>query len=164
MVQLQPVDPHKTIYRIDLRQLVWDEAIWQAINDANPYSVKMSEDDLNSRFCLNATQCEIPHVRGDWFVAAASRPPLYHKVLQVPETLKELVQRFPGLDLEKDIKQESVARVGFNRSGVSTHNRLIEWHRSPFGYFWISYDFGEDTGRKNLFRHPLGPGTEPGGF
>ena len=42
----------------------------QAIIDANPYSVKMNDDD-DSSFCLAATQCEIPHVRADWFVAAA---------------------------------------------------------------------------------------------
>lgn len=156
-----PIDPHKTIFRIDMRQLDWGSGIWQAIIDANPYSVRLNEDDVDGGFCLKATQCEIPYVRGDWFVAAASRPPLYHTVLQVPETLQELLaQRFPGVDLEKDIQQETVVRLGFGRSGVSTHNRLLEWHHSPHGYLWISYDFGGDVGRKNLFSHPLGPGKD----
>jgi hypothetical protein len=160
VVPPRPIDPHGTIFRVDIRDLGWDEKVWQAIIEANPYSVKMDGDDLDSSFCLSQTQCEIPHVRGDWFVAAASRPPLYHTVLQVPPTLKELLEKhFPNLDLQKDIKQESVVRVGFGRSGVSAHNRMLEWHPSRNGYFWISYDFGGDTDRKNLFRHPMGPGT-----
>lgn len=165
VVPPRPIDPHKTIFRVDVRDLGWDDGVWEAIIDANPYSVKMNDDDLDTKFCLSATHCQIPHVRGDWFVAAASRPPLYHTVLQVPGTMKELLkQRFPGIDLEKDIKQESVVRVGFGRSGVSTHNRLLEWHHSPHGYFWVSYDFGADVGRKNLLQHPMGPGTSAGDF
>lgn len=165
IVQPQPVDSHNTVLRIDTRTLGWDEGVWQAIIEANPYSVKFDEDDLNNRFCTSATGCDIPHVRADWFVAAASKPPLYHTVMQVPGTLKELIAKhFPQIDLEKDIKQESVVRVGFNSSGVSQNNRLLEWHHSPHGSFWLSYDFAGNNGRKQLVRHPLGPGTGENDF
>jgi hypothetical protein len=120
----------------------------------------LNEEDLDGRFCVSATRSQVPLVRGDFFVAAASRPPLYHHVLQVPLTLSELLaRRFPEIDLGQDIQQENVVRAGFGRSGVSAYNRVVEWHRSSFGYFWMTYDFASDTGRRNIFRQPLGPGT-----
>jgi mono/diheme cytochrome c family protein len=165
IVHPQPIDPGQTIFRIDVRTLGWDDAVWEKIIEANPYSVKLYADTPDGQFCLDATQCEVPHVRADWFVAAASRPPLYHEALQLPATLKELLaKRFPEVDLEKDVRQESVARVGMSKSGVSQNNRLIEFHRASSGYFWVSYDFAGNTGRKNLFRHPLGPGSDENHF
>jgi hypothetical protein len=161
IVHPEAIDPAKTIYRIDVRTLGWDDGVWEKIIAANPYSVKLDVDERDGKFCLDATDCQTPHVRADWFVAAASRPPLYHEVLQLPKTLEELLdKRFAEIDLAKDIRQESVARVGMSKSGVSQNNRLIEWHRASTGYFWISYDFAGNTGRKSLFQHPLGPGSE----
>lgn len=160
IVQPLPVDAHNTVLRVDTRTLGWGEEVWPAIIEANPYSVRFDEDDLDSKFCTSATGCDIPHVRADWFVAAASRPPLYHTVMQVPGTLKDLLAKhFSQIDLEKDIKQESVVRVGFSNSGVSQNNRMLEWHHSPYGSFWLSYDFAGNKGRKELVRHPLGPGS-----
>ena len=50
-----------------------------------------------------------------------------------------------------------VARAGFQKSGVSRNNRMIERHVSKFGAFWNSYDFAGNQGRQSLFLHPLGP-------
>jgi hypothetical protein len=154
----RPVDPAATVLRIDLRDFDWDEAVWQKIVKANPYSVVWNVPDYKA--CSELTDCEIPDVRADWFVAAASHPPLYHDVLQLPSTLKGLLEeKLLAIDLDKNIRQDRVARAGFARSGVSQHNRMLERHESPYGYFWISYDFGGDTGRKNIFKFPLGPGS-----
>ena len=49
------------------------------------------------------------------------------------------------------------ARAGFNESGVSRNNRLIERHESAYGAYWKSYDFKISDGRGNLFQFPLGP-------
>lgn len=97
-------------------------------------------------------------VRGDWFVAAASRPPLYHQVLQLPETDREL-EKLLQVDVDENLRTRKVWRAGFNGSGVSQNNRLIERHESDLtnGAYWKSYDFGGNDGRKNLFAHPLGP-------
>ena len=40
---------------------------------------------------------------------------------------------------------------------MSKHNRLIERHTIPTGYFWTSYDFKGDRPEQSLFVHPLGP-------
>jgi tetratricopeptide (TPR) repeat protein/mono/diheme cytochrome c family protein len=150
------VDPGATIFRIDLRDYQWNEAVWDAIVAANPYGVVPDSD--NFRFCAEATQARMPAVRGDWFVAAASRPPLYHDVLKLPKTDKEL-EKLLRIDIEEDIRQERVARAGFNGSGVSRNNRLIERHETGAVVYWKSYDFLANTGRQNLFAHPLGPGS-----
>jgi hypothetical protein len=102
-------------------------------------------------------------LRGDWFVATASRPPLYHQLLQLPGTEREL-EKALHIDVEADIRSERVARVGFNESGVSRNNRLIERHKTSYGAYWKSYDFAENSGPQNLFERPLGPGSDNRSF
>ncbi len=156
MVVPAAVDPAATVFRIDLRDYQWNEAVWDAIVAANPYGVIAFTDDV--RFCAEATGTPMPVVRGDWFVAAASRPPLYHEVLKLPKTDKEL-EKLLRVDVAENIRQERVARAGFNGSGVSRNNRLIERHEAGAVVYWKSYDFLANTGRQNLFAHPIGPGA-----
>jgi len=60
----------------------------------------------------------MPYVRIDWFVFAASRPPLYHSVLAVPASDRELEQML-RVNVAANIEQEQEIRAAFNRSGVS---------------------------------------------
>lgn len=64
--------------------------------------------------------------------------------------------------MDENLRTRKVWRAGFNGSGVSQNNRLIERHESDLtnGAYWKSYDFGGNDGRKNLFAHPLGPKGE----
>src|SRR5206468_808707 len=62
-----------------------------------------------------------------------------------------------------DIRAGKVIRAGFNGSGVSRHNRLIERHEGAHGYYWKGYDFASSRGRRNLFTYPLGPGPSEEG-
>ena len=48
-----------------------------------------------------------------------------------------------------------VWRAGFNNSGVSNHNRVVERHISRYGAYWKSYDFAGSVGTQNIFTHPL---------
>jgi hypothetical protein len=153
----EPIDPAKTILRVDLRDYRWNEKVWEQILAANPYGIDVSTAD--STAAAEATQCKLPHVRADWFVASASRPPLYHEVLQLPSTDLELEQLLQ-VDVAENLRTERVARAGFNGSGVSRNNRLIERHDSPHGAYWKSYDFGGNADEQNLFAHPLGPTGE----
>jgi tetratricopeptide (TPR) repeat protein/mono/diheme cytochrome c family protein len=155
------IDPAGTVLRIDLRDYHWTVATWDAILAANPYGVHL--DSRDARFCASATGTALPYVRGDWLVAAASRPPLYHEVLQLPGTDTEL-EKILGVDVGRNIRQERTARAGFNGSGVSRNNRLIERHEAGDVVYWKSYDFAGNTGRKNLFAHPLGPEQGPSSF
>src|SRR5262249_42645988 len=116
-----------------------------------------------AKYCYDATECPLPYARGDWFVAAASHPPLYHEVLELPLNEKELEKQL-RVDVAGDIRSERVARAGFNGSGVSRNNRLVERHESGYGAYWKSYDFASNAGQKNLFGVPLGPGTAVNNF
>ncbi len=155
------IDPEKTILRIDLRDYQWNEKTWDAITSRNPYGVAFTHDA--ARDLADATRCPLPYVRGDWFVAAASRPPLYHDILQLPGSEREL-EKLLRVDVAENVRQERVARAGFNSSGVSRNNRLIERHESGATVYWKSYDFAGNTGRQNLFALPLGPGDDNASF
>ncbi len=161
IVMPQVVDAEGTILRIDLRDYQWNEKVWEAIVAGNPFGVLFETDAARS--CSDAAGCKLPYVRADWFVATASRPPLYHDILQLPGSESEL-EKMLRVDVLENIRQERVVRAGFNGSGVSRNNRLIERHESGATVYWKSYDFAGNTGRQNLFAHPLGPKDSATGF
>ena len=118
-------------------------------------------EHLGSRNQLGRLQTQmktdVPSVHIDWFIATASTPPLYHELLSLPLTDRDLETR-----LEVDVAGNLVNapgvrvwRAGFNNSGVSNHNRVVERHRSRYGAYWKSYDFAGSVGTQNIFTHPL---------
>jgi len=138
--RLVAIDRERTLFRIDLRELGWSAATWDTVRASYPYGIARGR---------------VPDaLRADWFVATASRAPLYHTLLDMPETEAELARRL-GIDLAQDIARAEVARAAFNRSGVSVNNRVIERHPTRFGAYWRSYDFASSVGRENVFAHPL---------
>ena len=155
------VDPDRTVFRIDLRDYQWDERTWEAVLAENPYGVAHACADAKA--CWGATGSRQPYVRGDWFVAAASRPPLYYAVLRLPGSEGEL-EKLLRVDTREGVRQEKAVRAGFNGSGVSRNNRLIERHEAGGVVYWKSYDFAGNVGRQNLFAHPLGPGDNERAF
>ncbi len=156
------VDPKRTVFRIDVRDYSWNAKVWEHIAGVHPYGIR--SDSPTAQAIVAATACEQPFVRGDWFVATAARPPLYHDLLQLPNSDVELEKQLK-VDVGGDIEQERVARAGFNGSGVSRNNRLIERHELAFGgAYWKSYDFADNVGRHNLFSHPRGPGSADNTF
>lgn len=157
----ESIDPAQTVWRVDIRRINWTSQVWEAVEEANPYFVDATTPDALA--CKEATQSKMPLMRIDWFVFAASQPPLYHAMLGVPQTDRELEQTLK-INVEANIDQEQVIRAAFNRSGVSQNNRLIERHKSPYGSYWKSYDFGGNIGRQNLFQHPLGPAIDVESF
>lgn len=163
-----PVDAARTVLRIDLRWFVWDATTWSRVLQEYPYGVL--DDSVTARAVAVGTLAKQPLVRADWFVATASRAPLYYDVLQLPSSLTEL-EKLLRVDAAEDIKQERVARVGFNGSGISRFNRILERHDSAQGMYWRTYDFDEPPAnlvdrtnggllpdRRNIFAFPLGPG------
>ena len=150
-----PIDPTRTILRIDLRHYRWTDSSWNLLTDVYPFGVFEGSDA--EKKCREWTRSPLPFLRGDWFVAHAALPPFYHELLQLPRTDRELERRL-HVDATEDINDAIAIRAGFNGSGISRNNRLIERHETPFGAYWKSYDFGSSTGRKNLFASPLGPG------
>ena len=99
----------------------------------------------------------MPSIHVDWFVAQASLPPLYHDLLSLPLTDRELETRLE-VDVIRNLLNAPGVRVwraGTNNSGVSNNNRVIERHASRYGAYWKSYDFAGSVGTQNIFTHPL---------
>jgi Planctomycete cytochrome C len=153
------------LYVIDVRDYDWDrKAAWNEIMMAYPYGLGYRNLDDAELQALDEeiellTGCFISMVRADWFIATASRPPLYYQMLDMPLTAGELEK-----SLKVDIKAnymnptpERIARAGFHKSGVSAQNRMLERHETDYGYYWKSYDFKAGSSHSKLTRFPLGP-------
>ena len=158
-----PIDPQATIFYIDLRHYEWDvNDAWSRIEEEYPYHIAFDAPaHLALRNQLGRLQTQmktdVPSVHIDWFIATASTPPLYHDLLSLPLTDRELETR-----LEVDVARNlinapgvRVSRAGFNNSGVSNNNRVVERHTSRYGAYWKSYDFAGSVGAQNIFTHPL---------
>ena len=159
-----PIDLQETVFYIDLRHYEWDvrNEAWTQIEREYPYSIDFdSETQAGLRAKLTNLQtemaCEVPFVHVDWFLASASLPPLYHDILDLPGTDRELEQQLE-VNVARNINSAPGVRVwraGFNDSGVSTNNRVVERHTSRYGAYWKSYDFAGSVGTQHIFTHPL---------
>ena len=159
----QPIDSQRTIFYIDLRHYEWDvNNAWTQIEAEYPYHISF---DAPTQTALKAQltrlqgemQADIPAIHVDWFVAQASLPPLYHDLLSLPLTDRELETRLE-VDVLRNLQNAPGVRVwraGTNNSGVSNNNRVIERHTSRYGAYWKSYDFAGSVGAQNIFTHPL---------
>ena len=157
VIKPTPIDKEETIFYIDLRHYEWDikSDKWYKIEQAYPYGVQLKSSTYTT--LCQETDCELPFVRADWFIATASLPPLYHDILDLPKTDRELETRLE-VDVAENIKNAPGVRVwraGFNESGVSVNNRVVERHKSRYGAYWKSYDFAGNVGTQNIFTHPL---------
>jgi WD40 repeat protein len=168
----QSADAAGLVLRIDLRDFQWDANLWNKVLAEYPYGIL--HDSAVARAVLIATATRVPVVRADWFVATASRAPLYYEILQIPSSLSEL-ERQLRVDVAANIQQERVARAAFNGSGISRNNRVLERHDAMNGAYWRTYDFEAvpqnllernilAPDRRNLFAFPLGPGSAENQF
>lgn len=162
------IDESATVFRLRLSDLGWDRpGLWNKVLAAYPYGLSYANTG-NSRlrsdfkFAVEATETSIPLLRGDWFVATATRPPLYHDLLDLPDgddaALK--LEKKLNVDVRRDFERNRLARAGFQKSNVSEFNRLVDRHPAAHGAYWKSYDFGSSAGKQNLLDNPLGPPFE----
>jgi serine/threonine-protein kinase len=158
----QAVDDTGTLYVIDIRALDWERhRLWDKLAQAYPYGLSHRdrperelrdiERDID-RYC----QVQLPVMRADWFVASATRPPLYHDMLMLPTDARVLEKQL-DVDIPHNFRVNKLKRAGFQKSGISEQNRLLERHDAKFGFYWKSYDFKADSAQSNLIRFPLGP-------
>ena len=163
IVNPQPINTEQTIYYIDLRDYRWDKSeAWAELEQEYPYHIAFNApEQAGGQEKLTDLQtemnCEVPALHIDWFIANASLPPLYHDILDLPETDFEL-ETLLGVDVVDDLLNapgRRVWRAGFSESKVSSNNRVVERHTSSYGAYWKSYDFAGSVGRQNIFVHPI---------
>lgn len=164
IINLHPIDAAKTIFYVSLFEYEWDaEDVWTQLEAVYPYRLDFDVDlhaGLHKKLAdlREEMDCEVPFMQVDWFLATASLPPLYHDILGLPATERELEDKL-DVDVAGNIAVapgRRVWRAGFNDSGPSKHNRVVERHRSGHGAYWKSYDFAGSAGVRNIFTHPLG--------
>ena len=164
VIKPEPIDPEATIFYIDLRDYEWEIGAnrWTQIEQVYPYEIQFlapAQKHLREKLITlrEKMDCEVPFVHVDWFLANASLPPLYHDILDLPETDQALEARLEVNVVEniRNAAGKRVWRAGFNNSGVSNHNRVVERHISRYGAYWKSYDFAGSVGKQDIFKHPL---------
>lgn len=159
VVRLQTIDEAKTIVKVNLDDLSWTPADWENLLSVYPYA---AEPDVKLfDFVKQSTGTNLAYIRADWMAFAAARPPLYNTMLKLPGSFQDLEKQL-NLDVKSNIEKFLAKRAGFQISGVSRNNRLIERHGIDTGAFWTSYDFGGNKDKQSLFEHPLGPDGENG--
>ena len=160
----QAIDPEETIFYIDLRDYEWEIGTnrWTLMEAEYPYEIEFNapaQTSLREKLTnlRDEMDCEVPFIHVDWFLANASLPPLYHDILDLPATDQELEAEL-DVDVVSNLRNAAgrrVWRAGFNDSGVSNNNRVVERHLSRYGAYWKSYDFAGSVGTQNIFTHPL---------
>jgi hypothetical protein len=170
----------RLLIRIDITDYGWDAETWDQIASEYPYGItydKDSElfpyDESSAQRLREEVGDAIPYLQADWFLARCSKPPLYNRILDLPETLGELETQL-DVDLADDIATERIDRAGIRRAGASDANRVLERHDlgGGRGALWMTYDFSSNLGKRNIFSNPLSftaEGTEvifplPNGF
>ena len=158
-----PIDALETIFYIDLRHYEWDRTdAWAQIEALYPYNPAYqpkTQSALLEKMSILRTETgsTVPFVHVDWFLATASLPSLYNDILGLPQTTLEL-ERLLDVNVAINIRNAPGVRVwraGFNDSGVSNHNRIVERHTARYGAYWKSYDFAGSVDSQNIFTHPL---------
>lgn len=156
------IDADETIYRIDLRDYEWDEALWDELVRQSPYSVAFTREEAID--VQNFTGEAVPILRGDWLAAEGTAPPVYQLMLGLSGLTLADLQIELDVNINANIADEilnntnNVARAGFLDSGVSENNRMIERHEIPGASnraLWISYDFGSNADEENIFAEPV---------
>ncbi len=153
------------IARIVLSDYGWSAATWEEIVSGYPFRAEISPGMLQ---IASRMETAIPWAKMEWFAFQVTQPKKYHQVLELPERV-EALESFLGVNVLNNVFETlrggtKTVRSGFNDSGVSKNNRVIERHGTRFGAYWKSYDFRSVGERKNIFENPLGPGVQEPDF
>ncbi|MDQ3233268.1 MAG: hypothetical protein M3Q07_15735 [Pseudobdellovibrionaceae bacterium] len=167
LVKPVAVDAKKLIYRLRLDEMGIPVAVFDSVmSDFYPFSqqfvntvsdstaLQAAQNDLTMRTQTGTTNYLL---RADWFIATATLPVPYERLLQLGTTQAELDADL-GVDILANLNANRAIRAGFKNSGVSSQNRMIERHSQRNGLsYWISYDFARLDAIENIFSNPLGP-------
>jgi len=167
LVKPVAVDAKKLVYRLKLDELGIPVQVFESVmNDFYPFTqqylnnvsdstaIRAAQNDATMR---TATGSNNYLIRADWFIATATLPIAYERLLQLGPDLVSLETEL-GVNSLANLTANRVIRSGFKNSGVSSQNRVIERHSQRNGLaYWLSYDFARLDQIENIFANPLGP-------
>jgi hypothetical protein len=157
------IDEARLIFRVDMRDYLWTAQSWRLIEQRYPYAVVYDNnsrlfpfDEVSADQIREQTGSSIPIVQADWLLSNASRPPLYHQLLELPRTLAQAESAL-GVDIDANVAGEEVLRAGFANAATSRNHGVIERHvlEGGRGALWVAYDFASTLGQRNVFVHPF---------
>jgi len=165
----QPVaiDKDETIYRIDIRDYNWDRDIdleddgivdfangWDAIV-ANPdtaaFAIEYQGDQADD---LKAdTQTAVPFLPVNVFIQATEFGALYYTLIGGKANLFTFEREVLKIDTVAEIADDNLMRAGFENSGVSKQERVLNRFESGVAgglNYWISFDFDGGLGNGDV--------------
>jgi serine/threonine-protein kinase len=187
--QPKAIDRDELIYRIDIRDYNWDRQIdlqdnditdpanvdfndaWEAII-ANPetaaYSVEYTGTQADQ---LKAdAQTAVPFLPVNVFIQASEFGDLYYALIGGKANIFDFELDVLGINTQELIDEDDLMRAGFENSGVSKQERVLNRFDSNLGpgtSYWLSFDFDggnggdgaagfeRDVANESIFSDPL---------
>jgi mono/diheme cytochrome c family protein len=168
-----PINVDQTIYRIDLRDYGWDQAVtlanddgstldfvnkWEAIARNNPYAVPFVGDDADAARRFSAS--DFPVMLADSMLDTASIGNLYYALIgvDVRDTLDNFILVDLGIDVSQNLIDADQVRAGTSRSLISGQDRVVQRDEIEIrnGVLWQVFDFADDTQGQSIFENPFG--------
>jgi mono/diheme cytochrome c family protein len=167
-----PVDAEETIFRIDIGDYNWDQAVtvvnadgsttdfldkWEAIAANNAYAVPFVGQDADQAVEDSGTQ--FPVMLADSFLDAATIGNLYYALIDVDvqDTLDNFILNDLQIDVVQNLEDEEQVRAGTTKSRISRQDRVVQRDDIDIrqGALWQSFDF-EDDQNESVFENPFG--------
>jgi mono/diheme cytochrome c family protein len=167
----EPIDADELIYRIDLTEYGWDDAIsvvdadgnlvdftdsWEAIAAFNPYAVPFEGQDADE--AVEESGTAFPVMLADSLLDTASIGNLYYALIDVDvqQTLDDFILNELQIDVNQNLIDEEQVRAGTTRSRISRQDRVVQRDEIEIrqGVLWQSFDF-EDDQNESIFESPF---------
>jgi len=166
-----PINAEETIYRINLEDYGWDDAItvvnadgvaedftdsWEAIAAANPYAVPFVGDDAEN--AQEDAGTLFPFMLSDSMLDVATIGNLYYALVDVDvqDTLDNFILNDLQIDVADNLLNEDQIRAGTTKSRISRQDRVVQRDdiNVRSGVLWQSFDFENDQ-NESIFENPF---------
>jgi hypothetical protein len=153
------LDKEGLVLRIKLSDYNWSQTKWKELERLYPYSLDHWNVGGAARGMISeisaSTGSRTPILRGDWLINQLTTSQTYAYFLDLPSTDGAL-EKLLKINVVQNLKSNTAVRGGLFTSGISRNNRVIERHEIPEGgYYWKTYDFENEVGRRNLQEFPM---------
>jgi mono/diheme cytochrome c family protein len=167
----EPVDPEETLYRIDITEYGFDDAVdvvdangnivsfvdkWEAIAANNQYAVPFVGQDADD--AVEESGTAFPVMMADSMLDAASIGNLYYALIgvDVNQTLDDFIINVLDIDVNQNLLDEEQVRAGTTKSRISRQDRVVQRDEIEIrqGVLWQSFDFQDDQ-NESIFESPF---------